>query len=246
MNTTTELKGQELLAYVKQNQHLSKTDQCIGAGYGRDSGTPRFVDFYTELLAAKTAAGELIHKDKIISDSIPSHDGPAIYVACLASYNKGILYGKWISLEWCTDLQELEQAVSDVLKGSPEADAEEWAIHDSQCLPSFLQGEYESLERLNEWAEVTANVSDRDAYMYACENEADIISEDKFMEIYWGHHSSEAHFVEEHYEEQGVLKDLPCELAYAIDWQRVWESEFDCNGWHSHYANGGYYIFSNY
>lgn len=253
MTTTTRLTGDALLQYVKTNATLSKTEQCLGAGYVRDNNgpeftqgrTPAFTDFYTALLEAKGLAGELSHKHRIISENIPSHDGPAIYVACLASYNNGILYGRWISLEWCTDLQELENAVQEVLKGSPTAGAEEWAVHDSQGLPSFLEGEHPDLSDLNDWAEETANVSDRDAYLMACENEGAILSEDGFNECYYGHFSSEAQFAEDYYEQQGSLRDMPSELVYAIDWDRVWNSEFDCAGWSSHYANGGYYIFSN-
>lgn len=240
-NAQNKLTGDQLVQYVKTHAVLSKTEQCLGAGYIRDNNGPAFTEFYTALLEAK---GQPTYKDKIISDSIPSHDGPAIYVACLASYNKGILHGRWISLEWCTNLEELENAVQQILKESPEPGAEEWAIHDSQGLPSFLEEESPTLSDLNDYAEGTANVDDRDAYKLACENEGAILSEDGFREIYFGHHSSTAHFAEEYYEQQGVLRDLPTELAYAIDWERVWDSEFDCAGWHAHYANGGYYIFS--
>lgn len=237
--------GEALLRYVKDHPDYSKTEQCLGAGYYNDKNAPAFTEFYSALLEAKKEAGELSHKHRIISENIPSHDGPAIYVRCLASYTKGILHGRWISLEWCTDLEELENAVQEVLKDSPEPNAEEWAIHDTQGLPSFLQGEYTSLSDLNDYAEGTANVDDRDAYRLACENEGSVLSEDGFREIYYGHHSSTAHFAEEYYEEQGVLRDLPTELSYAIDWDRVWDSEFDCAGWHAQYAHGGYYIFSN-
>ena len=247
MTGRMQLIGQELIEYVKHSQEnkRSKSDQCFGAGYVKANGKLAFTDFYEALLKAKNAAGEVMHQEKVLSASIPSHDGPAIYVACLASYNKGILFGRWISLEWCTDLEEIKNAIKQILKESPEPDAEEWAIHDSQCLPSFLQGEYESLSDLNDWAEVTANVEDRDAYMLACEDQGRVLTEDEFNSCYFGHHSSPAHFTEEYYEEKGVLSDLPTELAYAIDWERVWESDFDCAGWSAHYANGGYYIFSN-
>ena len=234
--------GEALLRYVKDHPDYSRTEQCLGAGYYNDKNAPAFTEFYTALFEAKK---EPTYKERIISDSIPSHDGPAIYVACLASYNKGILFGKWISLEWCTDLEELEESVQQILKYSPEPNAEEWAIHDSQCLPSFLKGEYTSLSDLNEWAEVTANVSDRDAYMIACENESRVLSEDEFSDCFYGHHSEPKHFAEEWYEGQGLLSDIPCELLYAIDWERVWDSEFDCAGYSAHYANGGYYIFGN-
>ena len=240
-----QLKGAELLEYVKaaDENERSRSVMVFGAGYVKEDGKLAWTDFYESLLEAKQTVTPDQLKSHKISASIPSHDGPAIYVRCLASYYKGILHGRWISLEWCTDLEELENAVQEVLKDSPEPNAEEWAIHDSQCLPSFLQGDHESLSDLNDYAEGTANVSDRDAYMIACENAGSVLSEDGFNEVYYGHYSSTAHFAEEYYEQQGSLCDLPSELVYAIDWERVWESEFECNGWDAHYENGGYYIF---
>ena len=53
---------------------------------------------------------------------------PRIYVACLASYNSGILYGAWIDADQEPDA--IMEEVSAMLKASPEEGAEEWAIHD--------------------------------------------------------------------------------------------------------------------
>ena len=63
-----------------------------------------------------------------------------IYVACLASYNNGCLSGKWITPE---DTEEKLQAqIDEILKASPEPEAEEWAIHDYDNFPNL--GEYPS------------------------------------------------------------------------------------------------------
>ena len=121
------LTGESLLRYVKDHPEYTKTEQCLGAGYYKENNSPAFTEFYTALLAAKNAAGEVMHADGVITDSIPSHDGPAIYVACLASYNEGTLYGKWISLEWCSDLDEIKNAINTILKDSPTPGAEEYA-----------------------------------------------------------------------------------------------------------------------
>lgn len=53
---------------------------------------------------------------------------PRIYVACLAAYNNGILYGKWIDADQDADSIRLEIQI--MLAGSPVPRAEEWAIHD--------------------------------------------------------------------------------------------------------------------
>ncbi len=51
-----------------------------------------------------------------------------IYVACLASYNNGILYGKWIDAS--TDIDEMQAELNDMLRGSPE--------------PNVMRAEYEN------------------------------------------------------------------------------------------------------
>lgn len=42
---------------------------------------------------------------------------PRIYVACLASYNAGTLYGRWIDAS--TDADEMNAAIQEMLAGSP-------------------------------------------------------------------------------------------------------------------------------
>ena len=71
---------------------------------------------------------------------------PQIYVACLAAYNNGHLYGKWITPK--ADRDELEAQIKEVLKFSQVAGAEEWAIHDYNNFPDL--GEYPDLEKVCE------------------------------------------------------------------------------------------------
>ena len=53
------LAGDELLAFINGNEaSMSKTQQCLGAGYVTERGTPAFTDFYTAILEARSA-----HKD---------------------------------------------------------------------------------------------------------------------------------------------------------------------------------------
>ena len=54
-----------------------------------------------------------------------------IYVACLASYNNGILHGRWIDV---TDEDAIWSEVQAMLKASPlDEICEEWAIHGAIC-----------------------------------------------------------------------------------------------------------------
>ena len=57
----------------------------------------------------------------------------SIYVACLSSYNAGHLHGVWIDID---DIDEMRSQIGDMLKASPVAGAEEWAIHDSEHVPA--------------------------------------------------------------------------------------------------------------
>lgn len=74
-----------------------------------------------------------------------------IYVACLASYNAGILHGKWIDAARSVD--EIWDDVKAMLAASPEEDAEEWAIHDYEGFGSHRLSEYESFESVSALAE---------------------------------------------------------------------------------------------
>lgn len=67
-----------------------------------------------------------------------------IYVACLASYNRGDLFGRWIDLDDCLDADDLKGAVQSMLDASPVEGAEEFAIHDFEA-PCDIH-EYESLD----------------------------------------------------------------------------------------------------
>ena len=72
-----------------------------------------------------------------------------IYVACLSSYNLGVLHGSWIEPK--TDKDELEAQIAEVLKSSPDPDAEEYAIHDYDNFPNL--GEYPDLDKVIEVVE---------------------------------------------------------------------------------------------
>ena len=50
------LVGNELLAFINGNESMTKTQQCLGAGYVRYKdgiGYPQFTDFYTAILDAR-------------------------------------------------------------------------------------------------------------------------------------------------------------------------------------------------
>jgi len=76
---------------------------------------------------------------------------PEIYIACLASYNNGILYGKWIDANQFS--KDLEVEIQEILAESPEPNAEEWAIHDYSDFDDIRLSEYEGLETISQVAQ---------------------------------------------------------------------------------------------
>ena len=76
-------------------------------------------------------------------------DKAQIYVACLASYNSGILHGRWITPSG--DEETLQEQINEILKASKVPNAEEWAIHDYNNFHNL--GEYPGLENICKLAE---------------------------------------------------------------------------------------------
>lgn len=70
------------------------------------------------------------------------YDKPRIYIACLASYNAGVLHGEWIIP--ATNKDELQKQIDDMLKKSRQPYADEWAVHDYDSF--YNLGEYPDLE----------------------------------------------------------------------------------------------------
>lgn len=74
-----------------------------------------------------------------------NRETPRIYAACLAAYNAGRLYGRWIDAAHGSDHVYAEIAA--MLKASPIPDAEEWAIHDYEGFQGVRLEEYSGVER---------------------------------------------------------------------------------------------------
>lgn len=113
-------------------------------------------------------------------------DSPRIYVACLASYNNGVLHGAWIDAD--KDADDIQEDVNEMLRasrfpnvtvpcpicmgnlatepGQPACEAchgrgevpsaEEWAIHDYEGFEGIKLEEYESFEKVSELAKLLA------------------------------------------------------------------------------------------
>lgn len=77
-----------------------------------------------------------------------AEEKPSVYVASLADYNAGRLHGTWI--DPAQDLDEVHEAVSEMLRRSRTPGAEEYAIHDFSGFGRHVEmGEYTPLDRVH-------------------------------------------------------------------------------------------------
>lgn len=139
-----------------------------------------------------------------------------IYVACLAAYNNGVLYGAWIDAK--QEPWSIWAEVQAMLAASPFADAEEWAIHDYEGFGSVRISECESFERV---AALAAFLNDHGALGTALlEHFSGDIEEaqDALEERYHGCHASLADYMQELTEE---TTPIPQALVHYIDYEAM-------------------------
>lgn len=140
---------------------------------------------------------------------------PKIYVACLASYNSGILHGDWIDAD--IGEKEIHEEIQKIFKTSTVEDAEEFAIHDYDDFGEVKLGEYPGIdtvakvgEFLVEHGRLGAKVLDH------CGNHL----EDARMMIeeqYLGEYTSLENYAREYIES---CWDLPDHIEAYIDYER--------------------------
>lgn len=144
-----------------------------------------------------------------------------IYVACLASYNNGILHGRWIDAT--TDIEAMAKEIDSMLKDSPIANAEEWAIHDSEGLGDV--SEHTSLEEIARRVEIAEAAARYDlpvpVLLEAMEDIDDEDAESFVLVHYRGRYEDLAEFAEELYSECYDLDQIPDFLRGHIDWEGV-------------------------
>lgn len=142
-----------------------------------------------------------------------------VYIANLGKYNEGILQGDWFTLP--VDIEEMKEKI-----GINEQ-YEEWAIHDYEA--PFHIMEYSNLERLNEIAEEMAELSENEveAVCALMDNmiannweEAFEMVEDGRV-IFYHDCQNMADVAEQFMEETGQLEQLPDNLKYYIDYEKM-------------------------
>ena len=139
-----------------------------------------------------------------------SDDTPRIYVACLASYNGGLLHGVWIDANQEED--EILAEVKVMLAASPVTElygevAEEWAI---LCYENFQGVEISEYESFADVSTLAKNLEEHGepyaAYLSYFSN--DICSTEDFEDRYRGCYEDEEDFTYKLYEEMGTIQHL--------------------------------------
>jgi len=130
---------------------------------------------------------------------------PQIWVASLADYNAGRLYGRW--LDAAQDVAELEEAITVMLAASPTPGAEEWSIFDSEDFGGLRIAEQESLETVSLMGRgliehgaafaAWADIAGRDAETLA-----------RFEEGYLGRWDSLTAYAEQLFDDMGYEQEL--------------------------------------
>lgn len=178
-----------------------------------------------------------------MNSTLPDH---GVYVACLASYNNGVLFGEWLDLDQFDDKEEVLEAIKEILSRSPTPGAEEYAIHDYCGLPEKF-GEWPN------WDEVLAFTNglkecfserEQEAWAIYCDNENEYDFE-KFREQYQGCWDTGADYAQNFVEDCYDLNDLPSIIAGHIDWEGIYH-DMRCGGdvWDEQ-GDHGLHIFDN-
>ncbi|MGX7874404.1 antirestriction protein ArdA [Mesorhizobium sp. ORM6] len=178
------------------------------------------------------------------------------YAACLASYNNGVLYGRWIDASDDVDAMQAEinamlresrfpnVMVNDPETSLPVPSAEEWAIHDSEGLGDI--GEYAGLAEIARRAAVAELADEKDiplAVLLAFASDhlngewdsADLESE--VDDRYRGSYDTWRDFAQEFTEETNDMNAIPQWLKGHIDWDSI-ARDFELSGDFSAYRDG--------
>lgn len=140
---------------------------------------------------------------------------PRIYVACLAAYNNGYLHGEWIDAD--QEASEIYDAIAAMLKTSPIAGAEEWAIHDYEGFEGIRISEYAGIDTVAPLAAFIAEHGKLGAELYNYFGSLED-AETALTDQYAGEYTSLADFAQELTEESTTIPEM---LRHYIDYERM-------------------------
>jgi antirestriction protein len=165
---------------------------------------------------------------------------PQIYVACLASYNSGILHGKWIIPS--SDETELQEQINEVLKTSKQPFADEWAVHDYDNF--YNLGEYPSIEDICK----VQNAIEEHGYelvnVYLQYNN-DIDSLTDIEDLCIGHYDSFQQYAEDFLHNCDSFYNIPEHLQYYFDYEK-YAKDLEQHYYVVESSNYGVFIFNHF
>ena len=155
--------------------------------------------------------------ESTIETTTKNKASPKIYVACLASYNNGILYGEWVDAT--QDLETIEEEIAEILKASPTPNAEEWAIHDYDDFYEVgnTLGEHPCLKEVIKVAKFIAEHGELAAKLIAhCDDIEEAI--EAMEDRYHGCYKSLEDYAKEFTNDTTTI---PEQLKYYIDYKKM-------------------------
>ena len=167
---------------------------------------------------------------------------PQIYVACLAAYNNGMMHGKWIDAD--QDPDDIFKEIKEMLRKSPEPNAEEYAIHDCGEFGGFEPKELESIEDVAEMARLTAEYGEAIGLFYMNDQYDLDDLESRFGDTYDGYWDSEVEYAEKVFGEM-YLSDVPENIQCYIDYESFARDLFMDDCFSLDADGGGVHVFRN-
>lgn len=154
-----------------------------------------------------------------------------IYVASLADYNAGTLFGRWIDASQSADC--IRSDITALLAESNEPVAEEWAIHDYEGFEDLRLSEFEDLDAVSSIAQSIVEHGPLFASLVGHFGGTEHIEEARrYMdEAYQGSFDDLAGYAEELISDcwAEVVRRLPDFIRYHIDYAGIAE-DMEMNG----------------
>jgi len=167
---------------------------------------------------------------------------PRIYVACLASYNCGILHGVWLDATQEVDI--ILKEISLMLSKSRIPGAEESAIHDYEGFCSLEISEYEAIEDVHQKALFVLAHGELGAKLatYYGGNLDD--AEEALAEHYHGEHKTELDYAMDLFDEL-YLDAIPEPARYYVDYD-MFQRDIFINDYFSIEVGGKCHVFNHH
>ena len=163
----------------------------------------------------------------------------SVFVECLASRNNGVLHGFWVDLEFIENSDDWRAVTKFLFATSPAANAEEFEITDHSIPQGIAIGDVGEMIKFTQIGS-SLHGDTEEAYWAYCNNVCRVADEQEFEDAFLGIFKDEADFCYETAEENGYVSD---HYSQYIDWERVWEGEYSCNGHWSENVGRGVAIF---